>query len=147
MSKLTPKQEKFVQCIISGLSQRESYKQAGYSVENKPGEYIDTRASELMKNSKVLARYEELMEEHKQKSLWTREESVNDLIWLKEQARTNIIQIGLKMANSNAFINAIKELNTIEDLYPKQKQDDKQQEKNVAEAIRGLVDGINSKTN
>ena len=61
------KQEMFVQGVISGLSQREAYKQAGYSVQGKADEYVDVRASELMKNSKVLVRYNELLNEHKTK--------------------------------------------------------------------------------
>lgn len=144
MSNLTPKQEKFVQGIVSGLSQREAYKQSGYATEGKTSEYIDVRASELMKNSKVLVRYQELLEEHKNKALWTREQSVNDLIWLKEQAKADIEAIGVKQANSNAFLNAVKELNELEDLYPKKVKEELQQEKDVAEALRGLVSEINS---
>lgn len=142
--KLTAKQEKFVQGLISGLSQREAYKQSGYSVEGKANEYIDKKASETLKVGKVWGRYQELLSEHKEKALWTREEAVNELIWIKDQAKDNITAMGLKQANSNAFINAIKELNALEDLYPKKKQENEQQEKDVAEALRGLVNGINS---
>lgn len=141
--KLTPKQEKFVQGIISGLSQREAFKQA-YDCSNMKDKTIDERASKLFKEYKVSTRYNELMEEHKNKALWTREEAVNDLKWLKEEAKANIQDTGLKQANSNAFINAVKELNALEDLYPKKKQENEQQEKDVAEALRGLVNGINS---
>jgi phage terminase small subunit len=117
---LTAKQEKFVQGIISGLTQREAYKKAGYSTENKPDEYIDKKASETLKNGKVWGRYQELLKEHQNKALWTREQAVTDLIWLKEQARENIQHIGVKQANSNAFLNAVKELNSLEDLYKKE---------------------------
>jgi phage terminase small subunit len=142
--KLTPKQEKFVQGLISGLSQREAFKQA-YDCKNMKDTTIDARASKLFKEYKVSTRYDELMEEHKNKALWTREESINDLKWLKEQAKLDIETIGVKQANSNAFLNAVKELNELEDLYPKKAKEDTQQEKDVAEALRGLVNGINSK--
>lgn len=140
MEKLTPKQEKFVQGLISGLSQRESYKQAGYSVKDKADEYIDVRASELLKNSKVLVRYNALIDEHKEKALWTREEAVRDLIWIKNRSRQDIEMIGVKQANSNAFINAIKELNVLEDLYPKEEVVNDTQENEIADMLRKMVD-------
>ncbi len=141
--KLTPKQEKFVQGLLSGLSQREAYKQS-YDCSNMKDSTIDVKASELFANGKIRVRYDELMGEHKNKALWTREQSVNDLIWLKEQAKADIEAIGVKQANSNAFLNAVKELNELEDLYPKKVKEETQQEKDVAEALRGLVSEINS---
>ena len=67
MSDLTPKQEMFVQALIAGKSQREAYKEA-YNAANMKDETIDVRACELLKKSKVKVRYEELLEEHKQKA-------------------------------------------------------------------------------
>ena len=111
---LTPKQEKFVQGIVSGkLSQREAYKQA-YNATKMKDETIDNNAYKLMQNNEVLTRYNTLMAEHKEKALWTREKSVNDLIMLKEEAWASISEKGMNQTNSNAFINAIKELNELE---------------------------------
>ena len=62
---LTTKQEIFVQRLIEGYSQREAYKFA-YDCENMKDETIDTRASRLLKECKVSARYEELKNELKQ---------------------------------------------------------------------------------
>lgn len=56
---LTDKQEVFVQEIIKGKTQRESYKVA-YSTESMSDKTIDEAASRLFKNSKVAARYDEL---------------------------------------------------------------------------------------
>lgn len=140
---LTPKQEKFIQGIVSGLSQREAYKQA-YNCSKWKDENIDSQASKVFSNPKIRTRYNELMEEHKAKALWTREEAVNELIWIKEEAKKDVKANGLRQANSNAFINAIKELNTLEDLYPKDKKEDKQQEKEIAQALRGLLSETNS---
>lgn len=123
MNDLTAKQEKFVQGIVSGMSQREAYKSA-YNCSNMKDKTIDEKASRMMKASKVRARYDELMAEHKDKALWTREQAVQDLIWIKDKAREDIRSIGVKQANSNAFISAIKELNQLEDLYPKDIKDD-----------------------
>ena len=121
---LTVKQEKFVQALISGKSQRIAYKEA-YNATKMKDEVIDVRASELLKNSKVRARYEELLEEHKEKALYTREEMVNDLIWVKEKAKEDINnpKKGLRQANGTIFINAIKELGELNELYPVKKQD------------------------
>ena len=111
---LTPKQEKFVQGIVSGkLSQREAYKQA-YNATKMKDETIDNNAYKLMQNNEVLTRYNILMAEHKEKALWTREKSVNDLIMLKEEAWASISEKGMNQTNSNAFINAVKELNELE---------------------------------
>ena len=121
---LTVKQEKFVQALISGKSQRIAYKEA-YNATKMKDEVIDVRASELLKNSKVRDRYEALLEEHKEKALYTREEMVNDLIWVKEKAKEDINnpKKGLRQANGTIFINAIKELGELNELYPVKKQD------------------------
>lgn len=59
---LTAKQEKFVNCLVEGKSQREAYKEC-YSTKNMKDKTIDENASRVFKNSKVLARYKQLMEE------------------------------------------------------------------------------------
>ena len=121
---LTSKQEKFIQALVAGKSQRQAYKEA-YNAAKMKDETIDTRACELLKNSKVKARYNELLEEHKNKALYTREEMVNDLIWIKEKAKEDIkdTKKGLRQANGTIFINAIKELGELNELYPSKKQD------------------------
>ena len=121
---LTSKQEKFIQALVAGKSQRQAYKEA-YNAAKMKDETIDTRACELLKNSKVKARYNELLEEHKNKALYTREEMVNDLIWIKEKAKEDIKnpKKGLKQANGTIFINALKELGELNELYPSKKQD------------------------
>ncbi|SHI75567.1 Terminase small subunit [Geosporobacter subterraneus DSM 17957] len=67
MRKLTPKQEKFVQELIKGKSQREAYKLA-YNASNMSDKVIDVRACELLKNSKVAVRYDELRSKLVQKA-------------------------------------------------------------------------------
>lgn len=65
MSKLTQKQENFVQALVSGKSQREAYKEA-YNAANMKDSTVDKRACELLKNGKVAARYNELMSKQKE---------------------------------------------------------------------------------
>ena len=57
MAKLTDKQERFVQELIKGKSQRESYRSAYPKSINWKDKTVDECASRLFKNSKVLARY------------------------------------------------------------------------------------------
>ena len=123
---LTTKQEKYVQGLVAGLSQREAYKQAGYATEGKSDNTIDANASRLFKNSKVLTRYNELIEEHKTKALWTREEAINKLKWLMSKAESSIeVQDEgyVRQGTSTAFVNTIQELNKLEGLYPSEKQE------------------------
>ena len=116
MAKLTAKQEKYVQGLISGLSQREAYKRA-YEASKMKDETIDARASRLLKEYKISARYEELINEHKQKALWTREKAVNELLFILEYSREDMKENGLEASNKGAFIDAVKELNKLEQVY------------------------------
>lgn len=59
MRPLTMKQEKFVNGLIKGLSQREAYKQA-YNAKKMKDSTIDRKACELMQNGKVSARFNEI---------------------------------------------------------------------------------------
>ena len=124
MANLTQRQEKFVRALIAGKSQRQAYKEA-YNATKMKDKTIDERASVLFKNDKIKTRYNELLEEHKNKALYTREEMVNDLIWIKEKAKEDIkdTKKGLRQANGTIFINAIKELGELNELYPSKKQD------------------------
>ena len=121
---LTPKQEKFVQGLVAGLSQRQAYIHA-YSTKNMKDATIDNNAYKLMQNNEISTRYKQLMDEHKEKALWTREQAVNDLIWLKEQAKKSIKEQDdgyIRQGTSTAYVNAIKELNALEDVYPDKTQ-------------------------
>lgn len=139
---LTPKQEKFIQGVVSGLSQREAYKQA-YNTSNMKDETIDVKASKMFNMDKVRTRYQELLNEFKEKSLYTREEAVNDLLWLKQEARNNIEIEGLDKNNGTIFINSVKELCTLNDLYPDKKdKDDSTQEKDIAKVLKEALEGI-----
>ena len=68
MENLTPKQEKFVMALISGMSQRQAYKFA-YNYENMKDTTIDVRACELFKKDKIQLRYNQLIKEKQQNIL------------------------------------------------------------------------------
>ena len=113
MDKLTPKQELFVQGIISGLSQRQAYRQAYPSANKWRGNVVDNKASELLKNGEVLVRYRELLKQFSNMSLWSREQAFNEYEWLKNKARANIENDGIRQANSNAFLSALDGMNNM----------------------------------
>ena len=137
---LTSKQEKYVQGLVAGLSQRQAYIQAYPKASDWKENSVDRQASTLLKNPKVLARYNALMEEHKNKALWTREEAINELKWLYKQAIKSIEEQDegyVRQGTSSALLGAIQELNKLEDLYPS----DKHQVEHIGQV--NFVDDIN----
>lgn len=117
---MTAKQEKYVQGLVAGLSQRQAYKQA-YNTERMKDTTIDNNAYKLMQKNEISTRYNELIDEHKAKALWTREEAVSTLKWLVERSISSIDEQDegyVRQGTSNALVAAIKELNELELLYP-----------------------------
>ena len=88
-NELNVKQEKFVQGLIKGLSQRQAYKEA-YEV-NYDDNAIDIKASQLFNTDKVQIRYNELLKELQDKSIMSAQER---MIWLtnliKEETKANM---------------------------------------------------------
>ena len=138
---LTIKEEIFVQRRIEGYSQTEAYRFA-YDCENMKDKTVTEKASKLMAKDNVRARYEELLNEHKNKALYTREEAVNDLIWIKEKAREDIECRGLKQANGGHFLKSVNELCLLEDLYPGKEDNKKDNEEDIAKVLKEALEGI-----
>lgn len=105
---LTPNQETFVQKMVEGFSQRESYRLA-YNCDKWKDSSVDTEASKLFNTPKILQRYNELKEELKERSFYTVEKANEDLEWLKVKAREDIERKGLRQANANAYLGATKQ--------------------------------------
>lgn len=80
---LTPKQEKFAQVYIETGNASEAYRQA-YSTQGKGENAIWVRASELLHNSKVAVRIDELKAAHQKRHNVT----VDSLLAELEEART-----------------------------------------------------------
>ena len=138
---LTIKEEIFVQRRIEGYSQTEAYRFA-YNCENMKDKTVIDKASKLMAKDNVRARYEELLNEHKNKALYTREEAVNDLIWIKEKAREDIECRGLKQANGGHFLKSVNELCQLEALYPIKEESKKDNEEDIAKVLKEALEGI-----
>jgi hypothetical protein len=88
MNGLTPKQEKFIQNVVSGMTQRQAYKEAYQN--NMTDKQIDEEACKLFNSPKINQRYQELMEELKDKAIMTAKER---MIWLSDVVRGNIKHI------------------------------------------------------
>lgn len=80
--KLTQKQERFVQELIKGKSQREAYK-AAYNAKKMSDNSIDVEANKLLKNPKVSLRYEALkskvIKRTEEKAIITAEEIIQGI--------------------------------------------------------------------
>lgn len=77
------KQEKFVQGLASGLSQRVAYREAFPASKNWKDTTVDVKACELAKDNKILVRLKELQQLSTSKAIMTatqRKEWLTDLI-------------------------------------------------------------------
>lgn len=77
--KLTAKEEKFVQAIFKGKSQRQAYKEA-YDTSRMKDTTIDVRACNLFKSDKVSIRYQELLKANENKAIITRDELLSKAV-------------------------------------------------------------------
>lgn len=75
---LTPKQEKYVKNLVSGMSQRKAYKKA-FDVKDMTDKIIDSKASRLFKNREVRARYNQLIEKAANRAVIKREDILAEL--------------------------------------------------------------------
>lgn len=69
--------ENFVQCLITGMSQRKAYREAFKRSARWKDSTVDSKASDLLKNGdsgKVLERYKELQELAQDEAIMTRKE-------------------------------------------------------------------------
>lgn len=89
--RLTPKQEKFVNALVSGMSQREAYMSA-YVCSRMKSKTIDEKASRLAADGKVRARIDELVAEAAEAACWTRERAIRDLLEVRDIALGHIRQ-------------------------------------------------------
>lgn len=104
MANLTPKQERFAQCVADGMSQADAYRTAYDCAPSTKAETIQKRASELMADGAVSGRVIELREMLTEKALWSREDSVNVLKSIAND------EMNAKPAER---VSAVKELNAM----------------------------------
>ena len=78
MKPLTPKQEKFAQCVASGMTQADAYRNA-YNASKMNNESIIKKASELMKESHISGRVGELSKPAIEKAKVTAERVIAEI--------------------------------------------------------------------
>lgn len=122
---LNAKQEKFINNIVSGMSQRQAYKDA-YQV-NYNEDAIDNNASKLFNKDEVQARYKELIEKAQDKAIMS---AIERKKWLTEVIQ-NIqcediyfktedgleTKVGSKNADLNTKMKAMDMLNKMDGEY------------------------------
>lgn len=126
MAGLTPKRERFVLGLVAGKTQRQAYIDAGYSTKNMSEKAVDTEASRLFKNPKVFQRYQELMEEHKEKSMFDRESILAELTWIYKQGKESVLNHDegyVRQGTSNAMLGALDRIIQLELLDPIQRME------------------------
>ncbi len=99
--------EKFVQCLLQGMSQRKAYREAFPQSTKWKDNTVDVKASQLFSNDKVLIRYKELQEESKDAAIMKRKDR---MIVLSEIASD-------ECGKPDARIKAIDTLNKMDGQY------------------------------
>lgn len=121
---LTAKQEKFVRNLIQGMSQREAYKKS-YDAENMTDKTIDEAACKLFNDSKIKARYQELIERAANASIMTAQERLEYLtaiIYGTEQEQIKGVVEGVEIeyerpADLNTRLKAVDIMNKMQGEY------------------------------
>ena len=123
---LTDKQQKFVNNLVSGKTQYESYLEAYPNSKKWSRKVVDNKAYELLKKENVRAKYEELKaeEEARQREKYSldRDKALENYLWLMHEAKETIEVCGIKQATANAYISALDKACNLLDLYPDKKQ-------------------------
>lgn len=89
---LTPKQEKYVQNLVKGMSQRKAYKNS-FDAKKMKDATIDKKASELFQKEEIRGRYEELIKKLEDVTIMNAKERMQ---WL-----TRVIKGEIKIIKEN----------------------------------------------
>lgn len=112
---LTPKQEAFVQGVVSGLSQREAYVRAYPAAAKWKPETVDSKASHALADGKVRARYEALQAEAARQATLSRAKLLTRLDCLADAAEQVVRRVYAEDRRINynaadALVKATKQL-------------------------------------
>lgn len=99
--------EKFVQCLIAGMSQRKAYKEAFKQSGKWKDSTVDNKACKLFRESEIKARYEELQAETQDEAIMTRKKRMIRLSKIAQDEEKD----------ANVQIKAIDTLNKMDGLY------------------------------
>ena len=135
---LTPKQEKFVQNLIKGMSQREAYKNS-YDAENMSDEAIDVEACRLFNSPNISLRYQELQDKLMDEAIMTAQERMKfltDVIKGNKKAHKMYVADGDLVeydeeADFNAKLKALDLMNKMDGQYTTKIEADVNQSVNI----------------
>lgn len=121
---LTAKQEKFVQNIVKGMTQREAYRDA-YDTKKMSDNAVDREASLLMKNPKVAQRHKELGSKTEKSTIMSAQERLEYLTGIiKDDVKEKVYavvdgkEIGYeRTAELNTKLKAIDLMNKMQGEY------------------------------
>lgn len=149
VKKLTPAQLGFIRDIIAGMNKTDAYRKNYPNNMNK--KTINKRASELFRQPHIQEKYNQLLEDMKLEEaliksvVYEKENAIKDLMYLKEKAKQSIENDGFRQASSNSFLNAVKELCQLNDLYPKRNKDELGVTENqVADDLLSIMEQVKS---
>lgn len=86
---LTPKEEKFVQGLFAGLSQRKAYKEA-FDTSKMQDNTIDVVACNLAKQDKIAIRLNQLTERRAEKTGWSVDKLIKEFEEIKEMCKASV---------------------------------------------------------
>lgn len=91
---LTPKQEKFIQGVVSGMTYSDAYRAAYNCVRMKP-ETVNNKAYELMQKGEISARVEKARAEAAKNAQWSLDLAVERVRKLNDEALSSLEEDGL----------------------------------------------------
>ena len=120
-NKLTARQEKFVQNIIRGMTQREAYRKS-FNPKNSSDKTIDETACKLFNTPKIQTRYNELLQKMEDKAIMSAEERLKFLTQIVNDEQTedvfyNGMKLGKRKADLSTKIRAIETMNKMTGEY------------------------------
>ncbi|WP_449176500.1 terminase small subunit [Streptococcus hyovaginalis] len=114
---LNKQEEDYVAFLIAGQTQRVAYRHAFKQSKKWKDKTVDNRAYQLFNSREVQARYKELLKQAKDAAsnmaTWSRAQSFSEHEWLKNKAKEDIIENGVRQANSNAFLGALAKMDEL----------------------------------
>ncbi|MFK8242825.1 MULTISPECIES: terminase [unclassified Facklamia] len=114
---MNKQEQDFVAFLVAGDTQRQAYLKAFKQATRWKETTVDNRASKLFNSDEVQARYRDLLKQAKDAAsnmaIWSREQAFSEYEWLKNQAKSDIEEQGVRQANSNAFLGAIEGMNNM----------------------------------
>lgn len=104
--RLTPKQELFVDCIMQGKTQYESYITAYPKAKKWKRNSVDCNASQLMEDTKIKQRLKELGYKDHRKVMWTRQKALETINYVMDMNRKDMERIDRAYEDEIQLLNA-----------------------------------------